>query len=339
MIGLTGLSGMSGQVPVTVDSAAPTISSIVVATKATADKVVITFSERVRSTHPDYGWSVTVGGVARAVSSAVLADDWLSITLTLESAVAQGATVLVSYVKNTGDVVDVAGNLLDDVTDHAVTNSVDTTVPTLSTAVIANAAPANVVLTFNEAVTSPGTDYSLGWSVTVGGTPVDIDSFAHSGSAEITLTLADPVTYGQAVKAIYAAGTGDLTDVQGNALASITAPGRTVTNNVADVTAPTLASATIENAAPTKIVLTFDEDVVATNYLNGWMARKAGAQVGLSAGARQTDHKVVHLTLAEAAANGEVFTLYYDADAGDLADLSANPFASLTAQAVTNNVA
>lgn len=284
-----------------------------------------------------------VGGAARAISGAVLAADWGSLTLTLASAVSAGEAVRLAYDANTGDLADVAGNVLATVASQVVTNSVDETPPTVSTAVVAAGAANIVTLTFDEVVASPGDDASAGWSVTVGGAPAPIDDFVHIGDT-LGLLLLTPVANGDVVKVIYDAGTGDLVDAQGNALASIVAPGSAVTNNVPDTTAPMIMSAVIANAAPTKLVLTFSEDIISAtpDYLAGWVVKKEVGQVavavGVASGARLGDHTKIELTLSVAAVAGEIYGVGYAADQADIVDLADNVLASFTGQLVSNNV-
>jgi hypothetical protein len=107
--------------------------------------------------------------------------------------------------------------------------------------------------------------------------------------------------------------------------------------DTADVTAPLLSTSTIEDAAPTNIVMVFNEAVTFTNlvangFTIGGTTSTAFASISGS-GATWTG------VLGTAAANGESVTIAYSSATGDVADLAANDLATFTAVAVTNNVA
>ena len=108
----------------------------------------------------------------------------------------------------------------------------------------------------------------------------------------------------------------------------------TVTDNIA----PTLTTATVENAAPADVVLVFSEPVTLTNA-TGFTINVDGAPVAVNA-AVGTGTNTITLTLASNVPHHAVVTLSYDATIGDVQDMSAaqNDFASVTDFAVTNNV-
>lgn len=105
----------------------------------------------------------------------------------------------------------------------------------------------------------------------------------------------------------------------------------------ADVTAPVLLTATVEDANPDEIVLTYDE------ALNSAIVPAVGDYTP-SGGKTVTNvaivGAVVTLTVNSAYANGDVITLTYDgAGSGTpLQDAAGNEAADLTAQAVDNNI-
>jgi hypothetical protein len=108
------------------------------------------------------------------------------------------------------------------------------------------------------------------------------------------------------------------------------------TTDTADTTAPTLVSATVENAAPTNMVLVFDEDVTGTNlgFSISGTTSTAFSSISISG------HTITGV-LADAVAHGETILLSYDAATGDITDTATTPndLASITDFAVTNNVA
>ena len=111
---------------------------------------------------------------------------------------------------------------------------------------------------------------------------------------------------------------------------------------------PTVVSAVIENAAADTIVLTFSDDVVATNYGTGFSCTVATVARSISSGTRQTDHSIIHLVLASPVTNGQAVVLAFTTNQFSQAaktgsDLRAEAdgayIPSFSGLAVTNNVA
>ena len=101
-----------------------------------------------------------------------------------------------------------------------------------------------------------------------------------------------------------------------------------------DVTAPTVSSKTVENAAPSSLVVVFSESVTVTTA--GWSAKKNGSAWSISSvtgsGTTWT------FTMGSAAAGGDTLLISYDSTTGATVDGSANELVSFTDSAVTNNV-
>lgn len=98
--------------------------------------------------------------------------------------------------------------------------------------------------------------------------------------------------------------------------------------------APILNSITIEDANPTNVVMVFSEAVTGTNlgFTIGGTTSTTFASISGS-GTTWTG------VLGTAAEFGQTITLSYASGAGDFKDLNNNDLASITNQAVTNNVA
>ncbi len=110
-----------------------------------------------------------------------------------------------------------------------IVESPDITAPEFESAFVEDNAPADVVVTFSEAVTLSD---ATGFSVEVDGSPVTIESVAGSGTATVTFTLASAVAYEQTVTINYD-GSGDVADMADtpNALLAFDTE-QSVTNNV-----------------------------------------------------------------------------------------------------------
>ncbi len=139
---------------------APQLASATVETNGTL--LSLAFDETLAATAPAVGTiTVTAGSSAVAVESIANDDD--TSVLTLASAIAQGATVKVSYdAPTSGGYQDAAGNLIADFTDVAVTNNstatatttTTTTAPATTVPATANTTPSLVTEDNQEALTA-----------------------------------------------------------------------------------------------------------------------------------------------------------------------------------------
>lgn len=120
-------------------------------------------------------------------------------------------------------------------------------------------------------------------------------------------------------------------NVGGTAMAGTETSG-TITAD--DDLAPTLVSATIENAAPTDVVMVFSEVVTGTNLGFTLSGTTSSTFSSISGSGTNTITGV----LGTAAANGETILLSYNSGTGDIVDGNSNALASFTDTAVTNNI-
>lgn len=149
------------------------------------------------------------------------------ITVTPSSFLAYNTT----YYMAIGATVEEINNLAiaGSASSFATMGSPDVTAPTVQSAIVENAAPSDIVVTFDELVTLTG---ASGFAFTVDGTPVAVNAVTGAGSAVLTFTLASPVPDHVTVTMDYVSATGNVTDlaVVPNPLTDITA--YPVTNNV-----------------------------------------------------------------------------------------------------------
>ncbi len=140
-------------------------------------------------------------------------------------------TRTLEYDDTTGDMEDLADtpNPLESFTGQAVTNNseavADETDPELDTQVLS--AGATLVLGFDEPVTF--TDQT-GMSISASGGAVTITGIAGGETNTVTLTLSRSLASTESLSFSYDSGTGDVEDLAGNVLATIS--NRLVTNNV-----------------------------------------------------------------------------------------------------------
>lgn len=107
----------------------------------------------------------------------------------------------------------------------------DTTPPVLSTITIENAAPANIVATYNEALDTGSVPAASSFVVTYNGILQGVSSVGISGSV-VTITMVTPAVSTDVVLLDYTPpGSGKVRDVAGNNAAALSS--QAVTNNVA----------------------------------------------------------------------------------------------------------
>lgn len=222
----SSIFGITGSPPVA-DTTPPTIVS---ATATDVNLVVVVFSETVVPTVA--GWSVNEAEIPATYTFGSVSGSGNTWTFTLASgSMTSGNTFTISYNPTTGNTLDTAGNELATVTNLSVTDSIslggDVTPPVLSTATVENAAPSNIVLTYNEALdtgSTPATgDFTPSGGKTVTGVVV-------SGST-VTVTVNTPYANGDTITISYTPGTNKIRDVAANNAASLSS--QAVTNNVA----------------------------------------------------------------------------------------------------------
>lgn len=112
--------------------------------------------------------------------------------------------------------------------------------------------------------------------------------------------------------------------------------------NPLDLTAPTLVSAEVGTVDGSTFVLVFSEDLASADFATGWTIEADATPLTIT-GATEGPAGTLTITVSEDVAEGQTVTISYDANTGDIADVTgyptANVLASITDEAVTNNVA
>ena len=109
-----------------------------------------------------------------------------------------------------------------------------------------------------------------------------------------------------------------------------------------DTTAPQVSSAAVADAAPTIVVLTFDETPVATALSAADFAVVVNGGTAAAPTVASIVDDTIELTLSAAVNNGDSVTVNYTPSGAigqDVADAAGNALIAFTDQAVTNNVA
>jgi hypothetical protein len=223
------------------DIVAPTVSS---ATAINSTTIRVVFSETVTATN--VGWSFKKNGVAHN-PSAVSGSGTNTLDFTVGTML-NTDTILRSYNSGTGNTMDGASNELVSFTDQAVANSIsDVGAPTLVSATVENGNPADIVLTYSEALDTGEVPADSDYGIDVDAVAATITNVSVLGST-VTITIATPVAFGEVVTVTYTPNVNPanprIQDLAGNAAAALT--DEPVTNNVASGSYDTDAQAIID---------------------------------------------------------------------------------------------
>lgn len=203
--------------------------------------------------------------------------------------------------------------------------------PTIISATIADADNDHIVVVFSEDVYLKTLSHVTLDYDTVVGTVRTIDSVAGNGTDTLTFALSGKVTDGDVINLVVrttpapALGTQD-----GVAIVGGSTP---ITNNV---TAPTIVSATVEDADDNKLVVVFSEAVDVASLVGLTLLFSAGAVATLTAIESGNGTATVGFTISRSILATDVFDLVVGAS-NTIDDLNDNEMDADTV-AVTNNV-
>ncbi|OWA36171.1 hypothetical protein B9G55_09985 [Saccharibacillus sp. O16] len=311
-------SGLSGSAlwsfrTAAIDKSVPTIQSAVMNGTTT---IRLTYNKLLNTTYTPLitSYKVTVNGDVRVPSSASISGD--SVYLTLDTGVAVGQDVKVTYDPGTRPVQDASGNQAAALAAYAVTNGLDTALPKPREGTVYTN---SVTLVFPNGLqgVNPTSNGANQFKVTADGNPITVSSYS-TGGPVLYLTLASAVPSGAAVKVNYDSGTNLLRDASNQIVAGFT---DFSVRNLLDSRPPQFVSASLGDKT---LTMTYDEPL-ATNNLpanSQFSVLSYGAPVYVT-GVKVDGEKVI-LSLASALiADGNV-NLSYVPGALRLTDLNGN---------------
>jgi len=206
--------------------------------------------------------------------------------------------------------------------------------PIFNSFAIENVAPSLIEITYNLSLANivPATS---AFSVLVNSAARAVNAVAISGT-KVQLTLANPIAFGDVVTVAYTKpAVSPLQTTSAGLATSVTA--QAVTNNIS-APVPVCVSAAVGNTAPSLVEITYNlslANIVPATSAFTVLVNSAARTVSAVA----ISGTKVQLTLAGAIAYGDVVTLAYTKPAvSPLQTTSAGLAASVTAQAVTNNI-
>ncbi|MBE9466689.1 MAG: T9SS type A sorting domain-containing protein [Bacteroidetes bacterium] len=296
---------------------------------ATPNEVVVVFDEIVSLTNQT-GFSVS--GITASITG-VTGTGTAILTFTLDVSVMYGDIVLLSY-DATGDVQDVELNSLAAFLNYNVVNNVayvDNVAPTLTMAIVEDATPTIMELTFDENIA-----FTDATGFTINGTTGLVVSASGSGTNIMSLELDAAVAYGEAITIDYDQPTGNVTDEAAITNDLATFAGFVVANYVefVDTIKPQVVSASVEDANPFDVVIGFSEEVSYTDFTGITVNGTAGSIIGIAG----DNTKTIILTLDKDVIYGELLTMDYSG--GNITDLSnvPNSLDDFTDVAIVNNI-
>ncbi len=294
----------------------------------------MTYSQTLASIIPaTTAFSVLVNGSNRSVSSVSISGT--KVLLTLSSPVVYSDVVTVAYTKPaTNPLQATSGDPAETITAQSVTNNVNPPNPLFQSAVIENATPARLDMTYNLTLANV-VPAASSFAVKVNTVARPVSSVAISGT-KVLLTLSSPVVYGDLITVAYTKPSTNpvQTSAGGQAISFIA---QNVTNNVAPAI-PQYVSSVVENSTPSRISITFNLSLANIVPASSSFSVKVNG-VDRSVSSVSISGTTVLLNLSSPVLYGDNVTVAYTKPATNpLQTSSGGQVATFTAKAVTNNV-
>ena len=281
-------------------------------------------------------FAVRVNSVIRTVSSVAISGT--KVLLTLPSPIVYGDVVTVAYTKPSASALQTSeGGQAVTISAQPVTNNVAAApVPVYTSSVIENSTPSRLEITYSLSLANIVPAASA-FTVHVNSASRAVSSVAVSGT-KVILSLASPVASGNVVTIAYTKPAANpLQTAAGGQAATITA--QAVTNNVAAAPVPVYTGSVIENSTPSRLEMTYSLSLANIVPAASAFAVLVNSTARTVSSVAVSGTKVI-LTLASPVASGNVVTVAYTKpSANSLQTAAGGQAASISAQAVTNNVA
>ncbi len=310
--GLTGTASWSFKT-YTKDTTAPVLQT---AKMYTNTIIKLTYNETLNSSvYPlTSSYTVTVNGEARTVSSAYISGD--SVYVVLDTGVAVGQIVRLSYTPGIRPVQDSSSNSAASLSGREVVNSLDSVMSKPKSGYVSGS---TLTLYFPESIYITNIDAKNQFTVTASGSNVGISSISLSSSSAVVLYLDRSITNTEVVKVSYTPGSYPLKDSRSQALASFS---DFYVRNSLDTVAPEFQSAEVNGS---KLMIKYNEALSTTNVplKSQFSVLVNGAPLYVTAVDIQDD--TITLTLASAITSNQNATLSYVPGALRVTDLNGNP--------------
>lgn len=320
--GLSGSSSWSFKT-YTKDTKAPILQSSKMFTntliKLTYDEVLNT---NIRPLVSSY--SVTVNGEVRNISDVSISGD--SVYVMLDTGVAVGQVVRLSYTPSVRQVQDDAGNAVSSFSSREIANGLDSV---LSKPREGSVYGNTLYLYFNESIKVSSSSAVNQFYVTASGSGIGVHSISLSSGNVITLILDRSVADGEVIRVSYTPGASPLKDYRDQSLAGFT---DFYVRNSYDTKAPEFVEAT---AMGNKMYLKYNE---ALRNIDLPLKSQYSVLVGgspLFVNAVEVGEDEVELTLANSLHLNQEVSISYVPGVRRLTDLNGNPAGYLNLEPVT----
>lgn len=306
------------------DTTAPSLST------ATMDGsvIVLTYNELLDENSVPYAsnYYVTVNDIPRQVSGITVSG--AQVKLTLQSGVAVGQTVKLSYTVGDRPLQDNSGNKAAAFSNRAVSNTTSTTLPKPTGGSVSGS---TLTLTFNKSLQSVSSNAISQFTVKVNGSARSVYSLSVSGTSVI-MQLSSGIANGQSVSVTYTPGSYPLLDTSGNSVAAFS---NYYVQNASDTTPPILSSAT---ASGVKVTLYYDEGLDPSSVpLKSSFSVLVNGTAYTVTGVSVTNNKV-ELTLGQSLSSGKIVLVTYIQGYPPIADLAGNPASTISNYQIVSDV-
>ncbi len=268
-------------------------------------------------------FTVSVNGETRRLNNAYVSGNYAYVSL--ETGVAVGQRITISYSGGVRPIKDLAGNSSASFSAKEVTNGVASVLPKPQDGYVSGN---SVTLFFSEDLEDVSTYAYRQFRVTANGSSKSINSISQSG-ATIILNLSSSVTDNAVVKVSYSPGSYPLIDQFGQ---KISAFSDYYVRNYSDTKAPDLVK--VEGSG-SKIVLTYNEalDVTSIPMKSQFSVLVNNSPLYVTNVEIMEDQVI--LTLASSFAQTQAVTLSYVSGIDGIADLNGNLAGSVNLNPVT----
>ena len=313
-----------GPISVT-NNIADTTAPIASASVTNATRITVTYDDSIDVTTTDgSGFTLSCQGTVTANTDPGGTGNSLILTV---SGITTADVPNVIYTATAGTVVDDAANAA---ADQTFTGTTDDAPPTVASA--ATSDTTTIKLTLSEDVELSDSSANISADFTLSGDITNSLTVSSVSVSEniVTLGLDNTLDDDDTISVAYAQGSDTIDDVSANSLASFGPI--SVTNNIADTTAPTIASASVTNA--TRITVTYDDSIdVTTTDGSGFTLSKGTVTANTDPGG--TGNSLI-LTVS-GITTADVPNVIYTATAGRVVDDAANAAADQTFTGTTDD--
>ncbi|GIO12243.1 hypothetical protein J19TS2_17980 [Cohnella xylanilytica] len=287
--------------------------------------ITLTFNKTLQtiSSNASSQFTVKVNGSSRGISGVTISGT--DVVIRLSSNVTTGQSVSVSYTPGSYPLLDLSGNGVAAFAEFYVQNSSDTTPPSLSSATVSGS---KVTLNYNEGLDASKVPLKSSFSVLINGKAGTVSSVAVTNN-KVELTLSASVASGSVVLVTYIQGYPPISDLAGNAAASVS--NYQVVSGSSS--AATLSSAVVSG---TTLTLTYSSTLNANSvpYAMQFVVKADNGYINVN-GVSISGSKVT-LMLGAPVQQGQTVTLTYYSSGTPLLDSSNQQVDALNGIAVSN---